>query len=250
MLHAPSPTELALAVVVLLAFSIEAALGFGATLVAVALGSFFVGLDVLLPALVPLNVLLSGFLVARYWRAVETRFLFTRLLPLMAVGLPLGQLAFQTIDASILKRIFGAFVAVVAAIELRRMRLHANEAPVPLRRPVEVAFLLLGGVVHGAFATGGPMAVYVTGRVVHDKGAYRATLSVLWLALNLVLVGSYGVSGALGPETLSLSVVLAPSLLLGLVVGELAHHRVPVATFRAGVFAMLLLAGGMLLVRG
>ena len=245
-----TPSELALALVVLLAFSIEAALGFGATLVAVALGSFFIDLDELLPALVPLNVLLSGFLVARYFRAVEARFLFTRLLPLMAIGLPLGQYAFHAVDASVLKRVFGIFVAVVAAIELKRMREQRDAVPEPPKRAVEVVFLLLGGIVHGAFATGGPMAVYVTGRVVHDKGAYRATLSVLWLALNLVLVASYGASGALSPETLALTGLLAPSLVLGLIIGEFAHHRVPVTTFRAGVFVMLLVAGTALVLRG
>ncbi len=49
---------LPLAAVCALAFSIETALGFGATLISVALGSFVLDLDALLPALAPLNLAL------------------------------------------------------------------------------------------------------------------------------------------------------------------------------------------------
>ncbi len=239
--------ELALVAVVLLAFTIEAALGFGATLVAVALGSFFVPIDRLLPALVPCNVLLSGYLVTRHHAKVDRSFLLFRLLPAMALGLPFGQAVFRSFDASVLKRIFGVFVAIVAAIEIARMRREASARK--MHHAAELGLLFAGGVVHGAFATGGPMAVYVTGRVLDDKGAYRATLSVLWLVLNLLLVGTYAVAGDLGASTLRLGLLIAPSLVVGLVLGEVLHQRVPAATFRKLVFAMLVAAGVALVIR-
>lgn len=240
----------ALALVVLTAFTVEAALGFGATLIAVALGSLFLPIDALLPSLVPLNLAISFWLVARYWREVDVTFLTRRLLPLMALGLPAGIALYRVADAALLKRLFGAFLVVVSSVELRRMRATRGASPAPLARAVEVAMLLAGGVVHGAFATGGPMAVYVTSRAVTEKGAYRATLCVLWAALNLVLLGSYAWAGDLDAGTLTLSAALFPSLALGLVLGEIAHHRVPVPVFRAAVFVGLALAGLMLLVRG
>ena len=240
----------ALALVVLTAFTVEAALGFGATLISVALGSIFLPIDALLPSLVPLNLAISFWLVARYWRQVDVPFLTRRLLPLMALGLPAGIALYRVADAAVLKRLFGVFLVVVSAIELRRMRSAQGASPAPLSRVVEVAMLIAGGVVHGAFATGGPMAVYVTSRAVGDKGAYRATLCVLWAALNVVLLGSYAWGGDLDAGAMTLSGALFPSLALGLVLGEIAHHRVPVATFRAAVFVALALAGVMLLVRG
>lgn len=240
----------ALALVVLTAFTVEAALGFGATLISVALGSILLPIGTLLPSLVPLNLGISAWLVARYWRQVDRRFLLTRLLPLMAVGLPFGIALYQLADASLLKRVFGAFLVIVSATELHRMRASRGAEPAPLSRAVELAMLVAGGVVHGAFATGGPMAVYVTSRAIADKGAYRATLCVLWAALNVVLLTSYGVSGELDGAALGLTAVLVPSCALGLVFGEIAHHRVPVATFRAAVFVTLALAGVLLVLRG
>ncbi|AKF08769.1 sulfite exporter TauE/SafE family protein [Sandaracinus amylolyticus] len=240
----------ALALVVLTAFTVEAALGFGATLISVALGSMFVSIDALLPSLVPLNLGISLWLVSRYWQQVDVAFLLRRLLPPMALGLPFGIALYQVADASLLKRLFGTFLIVVSALELHRVRSARGADPAPLSRVVEIAMGVAGGIVHGAFATGGPMAVYVTSRAIADKGAYRATLCVLWLALNLVLLVSYGVSHQLDRGALVLTGALVPSCAIGLVLGEIAHHRVPVATFRAAVFVALALAGVMLVVRG
>ena len=239
---------LALSLVCLAAFTIETALGFGATLVTVALGSQLLSIDTILPALVPLNLALSIYLSARYFREVDQRFLFTRLLPFMAIGLPIGIAVYDRVEPSLLKRFFGAFLVLVAGTELWRLR---TDAPVrALARGPEIALLLAGGVIHGAFATGGPMAVYVTGRAIEDKGRYRATLSLLWALLNAAMIAGYAWSGDLSPASASLSVALVPAILVGMWAGELAHHRVPERMFRIIVFLMLLASGAMLLVRG
>ena len=244
-----------LAVVCTLAFTIETALGFGATLITVALGSFFLDLSEILPALVPLNLVLSGYLVVRYARHVDRRFLFTRLLPFMALGLPIGIYAFSALDASMLKRAFGVFLVGVSVLELYRMRASSLSSlgaghPKHLDAWSERALLLAGGAIHGAFATGGPMAVYVTSRVIEDKNVYRATLSALWTILNVAMLASYAWQGQLDATTAGLGVGLLPSIAIGMVVGELLHARVPAKTFRGVVFGMLCLAGVVLVLRG
>jgi uncharacterized membrane protein YfcA len=248
---------LPLVLVCTLAFTIETALGFGATLITVALGSLFLGIEPILHALVPLNLVLSGYLVVRNFKHVDRGFLFRRLLPFMALGLPIGIFVLAELDASILKRLFGAFLVGVSYLELWRMVQAASSTSdsqeakqAPLGAWHERALLILGGAIHGAFTTGGPMAVYVTSRVIEDKKAYRATLSALWALLNLVVFGWYIASGEVHAETVGLTLALAPSIAIGMIVGEVLHVRVPVATFRKVVFGMLMLAGLMLLVRG
>jgi len=240
---------LVLAAIVCLAFVIEAALGFGATVVAVTLGAFVAPIDVVLPAFVPLNLLLSGYLVGRYARHVERRLLLRRILPLMALGLPAGMWLFHGGSETLLRTGFGGFVVALSAGELLAGRLGA-----PARRPLapawQAALLVLGGVVHGAWATGGPLAVYVAGREVHDKRAFRATLSALWLVLNAVVVGGYAVAGDLNGGSLRLSAILLVPLALGILAGEWVHGRVDGARFRTLVFAMLLVAGAVLAARG
>lgn len=244
-----SPSTLAaLAGVVLAAFAVETALGFGATVIAVALGAFLLPLDVVLPAFVPLNVALSLYVAARYRRDVDRRLLLGRIVPLMGIGLPAGLFLFHRLGSSRLQVAFGIFVAALSVIELWRARDPEAEARPP--GPVTAGLLLVAaGVIHGVFATGGPLAVYVTGRELTDKARFRATLSALWLVLNVALVISYAAAGQLGRGTLSISAVLAVPLLLGIAVGEWAHRRVPEALFKRMVFALLLVAGVLLAAR-
>jgi uncharacterized membrane protein YfcA len=242
-------TSLLLLAVVFLAFTVEASLGFGATLISVTLGMFLVRVNELLPAYVPVNMLLSLYLAIRYRRAIAWGFLFRRVVPLMALGLPLGLWGSSRLDASVLTRIFGAFVIVLSALELRKARSDAPHLDAGLR-PFDALVLFVGGAVHGAFGTGGPMAVYVAGRSLTDKATFRASLSLLWVVLNLALVATYAARGEIGAQSLTRSAGFVIALVLGIVAGEKLHHRVPAERFRSLVFLMLLIAGSVLLLRG
>lgn len=237
-----------LAAIVFVAFVVEATLGFGATIVTVVLGVLLYPLDVLLPAFVPLNLVLSLYLLTRYRRHVAWRLLLTRIVPLMGVGMPLGMFLFHEAGHRWLNVGFGVFVVALSAAELARLR-RAGGQQRTLGALSRVALLVSGGVIHGAYATGGPMAVYVAGREIDDKGPFRATLAALWLVLNAVLVVGYAVSGALGRETLTLSGYLVLPLGTGLVVGEWLHARVRVSLFRTLVFMLLFGAGLVLAIR-
>ncbi len=234
---------------VFMAFTVEAALGFGATIVTVTLGALVMPVEVVLPAFVPLNVVLSLRLVMKYKEHVRWDLLLRRVLPLMAIGMPLGIYAFAELDAALLVRVFGGFVVALALLELLVRRTAEAPANGGVGGVFPVSLLVLGGVVHGAFGTGGPMVVYVCGRLLPDKGQFRATLSALWLVLNAVLVVSHVAGDRWTSETPLLTAALVPSLLLGLVLGQHLHDRIPAASFRRVVFMMLAVAGLVLLVR-
>ncbi len=249
-----APVSVALAelmLVVLAAFTVEASLGFGATLVTVALGSLIYPIDTLLPAFVPLNLVLSGYIASRYRRDIDVSALGRRIAPAMLAGMPVGILAFRALPEGLLKRALAAFVLVLAAIEIWRLARETREAARPLPRAAALGLLALGGVVHGAFGTGGPLAVYVAGRDLgDDKARFRSTLSTLWLVLNSVLLVTYAAMGRVDGASARMTLALAPPLALGLALGEALHARVPMKTFKVLVFTLLAVAGVVLLVRG
>ncbi|MFO0550821.1 MAG: sulfite exporter TauE/SafE family protein [Polyangiaceae bacterium] len=246
----------ALVAIVAIAFTIEAALGFGATVVTVALGSLLWSIEPLLAVFVPVNLVLSSVLSARNARMVDVRTLSLRVLPLALLGLPFGMLALDRLPERWLKLAFGFFVVTLALIELaRQARLRraaaGGDAKVePVGRVAGVSLLVLGGAIHGAFATGGPMIVYVLGRTLGaDKGRFRATLSALWLLLNLALVTKQIIAGVVNLGTLRVSAALAVPLLVGLLAGEWLHRRVDGRRFQTAVFAMLAVAGTVIVAR-
>lgn len=241
----PSIVWSLLALVVCFAFAAETALGFGAMVLSLSVGAQLVPLDALLPTLLPLNVALSLYLVARTWRSIDRRFLLRRLFPAVLAGVPLGIVAFAHLSRSLLVRCFGAFVVLLALSELLRAWRRA-ESPT-LARPLRIALLVLGGAIHGAFATGGPLIVYVASREVRDKHAFRATLSALWAVTGVAIVLSLALSGKLTEATLRGSAVLILPCACGLVIGEWVHRRVDERRLRVTVFVLLLVAGSLLL---
>ncbi len=150
--------------------------------------------------------------------------------------------------------ICGVFVVVLSALELVRLvRAARTGSTAPAVRPLATApaavLLVLGGFIHGAFGTGGPMAVYVAGRQLDDKRVFRSTLSALWLLLNGVLVATYAFGGYLTLRTAKLSLVMLVPLLVGTVVGEWTHRRLKGRSFAVLVFGVLLVAGLVLALR-
>jgi hypothetical protein len=240
-------TIAALSAVVVVAFTVEAALGFGATVIAVALASSVLRLPLaeVLPSFVPVNLALSTLIAFRSRRDADLRLLGLRILPAMLLGLPLGMWAFASLPESMLRRALGVFLLVLSAPLL----FLPARAPKPLSPAVSLGFLGLAGVLHGAFATGGPMVVYVLSRSPASKAVFRATLSLLWAILAVVLLLRWTWSGTLTRSTFVLSAELVPAMAVGLLLGNVVHRRVDERRFRLFVNVMLLVFGVLLLVR-
>jgi uncharacterized membrane protein YfcA len=238
---------LVLPLIVFLAFLTEAIVGFGAVILTVTLGAHLMGIDPLLARFLPLNLLLSSALLLRAGKLVEGRLLLRFLLPPVGAGLALGLLLARLQGGPWLRGVFGLFVVILSVSELTRL---GRAAPASPPRPaLDRALLALGGVIHGLFGSGGPMVVYVLSRRVPGRGAMRATLAALWMLLNTLLLVSFLTRNQLSAATLKDSVLLLPSLGLGLFLGERLHHLLPDLLFRRLVYVVLLLAGGSLALR-
>lgn len=256
-----STTQLLLALIVALAFAVESAIGFGATVITVSLGALIVSLSAVLPAYIPVNMALSGYLVLRYRKDIAWRVLAARIAPFVAIGMPLGFWAGATVPERVGVKIFGAFVIVLALSEARsRWRASRAESPEAAidepaaERPLktwarDVFAMSLCGVLFGMYGTGGPLAVWSVSHHARDPGVFRATLALLWFALNLIVHVRNLSTGHYDLRTLALTASFIPSLVIGTLVGERLHRSVPAKTFRTAVFAMLFVVGCVLVLR-
>lgn len=232
--------------IVAFAFFVETLAGFGSTVLTLALASHLYPVAEILPVLVPVNLLQSLYIVLRHGQKMDRALLLRRILPCMGAGLPLGLALLRHLNEKGLLLGLAAFLVAISAFELLRPR-AAEIRPLPRARGM---LLLLGaGILHGLYATGGPLLVYFASRQIADKSRFRSTLSTVWLVLNLVLIGSYGLDGRLGTSSLGQSALLLPPMLLGLALGEWAHARVETGAFRVLVYALLLGSGTLMLLR-
>ncbi len=236
------PRFWAFAAIVALAFSVEATIGFGATMIAVALGVHLFPLGELLPVFVPLGLVMSSWLVVRNRAFVDRRLLLGRILPWMGLGLLVGLVIFETASHELLRRLFGGFVAVLAGLELRRLLRTDQQRPGVAPRAATPA-MIGAGVIHGMFSTGGPLLVWALGRTLTEKRVFRATLVCVWLVLGSMLTLSYAWNDRLGAHTLRATASLVPVLGVAFVLGDWAHHRLDERRFRVLVYVLLLGAG-------
>lgn len=195
----------------------------------------------LLPILVLLDVLLCGYLALHHRDAIDLPWLFRRVLPWMTVGLGLGIVVALRAREALLRRLLGVLVLILAGRELAALA----RAPVatPLLQRTRVLGLLGAGVMHGIFATGGPLLVYVLGRSELTKSAFRSTLAVVWVLLDLLLLTSYAATGRITTAALGTTLALVPSLVVAGALGEWVHRRLDERRFRVVVMSVLLVVG-------
>jgi len=238
---------LLVACIIVFAHFVETTTGFGATVIALALAAHIIPIKTLVAALVLIAWLQSAWIVARGFKHIGWDILIRRILPLAALGLPLGMWGFSALGQVQLKVVLGTFVMAVAAHELAHLYLSGS-APRPVSRWKGAAALVGGGFFHGLFASGGPLIVYYASRQIEGKRSFRATISVLWLMLNTALIASYAVSGGLGDQSVVLAAYLLPALAVGVLAGEILHTRIREAAFKKMVQAVLFFTGVFLLV--
>lgn len=232
--------------ILVLAHTAETILGFGATLIALALGIYLFPLPALIPILVILGLLQSIWLVARWFRYIEWRILWQDILPVSGAGMVIGILSREIADESQLRMILGGFIVVVSVLEL--VYLFAKKADRgELGWYYRIPLLFAGGIFHGLFATGGPLIVYYASRQLKTPEGFRATLSTLWLILNTVLLIGFLMSGQVDLKTLEMTALALPGLIIGIVLGNFI--RVKELLFKVMTYTILLFSGLFLLIQ-
>jgi len=237
-----------LALFVFLGFGTQAMAGFGGTVITLTLGALLLPIERLVPLIVAVGWVQTLILVIRLRGAVEWRLLGAFVMPLMATGAVGGLLLQAALDGATLKIVYGLFVVLVAIRELV-IALRKSDAPQrALPRPIAALGTLAAGVIHGIYASGGPLLVYVIGRLGLDKASFRATLITVWFPLNTALLIYFAIDGRITTADLPSVAWLLIPIALALVAGEWGHQKVDERRFKTIANALLLLAGPALLV--
>ncbi len=236
--------------IVLVAHITEAFSGFGSTIISIALGAQYYSIETLVAVLVPLNVLLSCYLVFRYHEHVDAPLLVKKIFPLMGAGFFAGMVLLHVLQGILLKPLFGVFIVCVSAREiLNGLKKNPEHRPASRLSSYACAGIFCAGIMHGLYASGGPLLLYSLSRLQINKKVFRSTLSVVWLVFNAALVAAHVSTGKINREALTMSAFLFPTLPLGIIIGEFLHRRIRESSFRFFIFCIILIAGISLVLR-
>jgi len=246
-------TELLFGLLVIVTQFIEAVTGFGSTVMALPFAIALTSVSVAVPVLSLHTWLFSAWVVAIDRKKIIWRQYLT-VMAFVLMGLPLGMLAFSILPEDALKRILAVFMIAVSINgiirNLRNQKCETGMLSIPMsprKRAVLYGLLFLGGIIHGAFATGGPLLIIYVTLVIKEKGAFRATMCSVWLSLNTILLTRFILTSEFTPEVTRLSLITLVFLVIGAAFGTWAHKRIPDRYFTRVVYVVLFLSGCFLI---
>ena len=234
-------------VIILLAYIVQAITGFGSTVIALSLGVIWYSLDELLPFLIFSNILFSSVLVFKHWKSMHSYLTFQVILPGMLLGMVVGYLIKPLLNDDMLKQILGVLIIWVSVLELHR--LFKKQPPKIIGKLKRHVLILLAGMSHGVFASGGPLMVYTISGFKVDKTQFRATVVVCLFIVNCILTSAFLVDDRLAP-VLPFVIAVVPIIFMAVKIGNHIHGYINEQNFKKGIFILLLISGLNLVVSG
>lgn len=227
-------------VVVLATHFLEGITGFGCTALALPFGIMIVGIKLSVPTLIILAWILALYIVIIDFKNIVWKE-YIRIVTFVGIGLPIGMLIYSYLPETLLKKLLGGFMILVA---LRGLYLSLGGTSKLKLNPIVLNIILfVGGIVHGAFGTGGPFIIIYAANAIPKKSNFRATLCTLWFTLNSIIIVKNFASHAMTRNVFMLLLVSIPFLLAGMLLGNKAHNKVDDKLFTILVYAVLLLSG-------
>ncbi len=227
--------------IVFFANMIQGITGFAGTVLAMPFVILLYGIDVAKPSLTIL-ALLAGLLVAlKGYRHIVWKEFF-KILIIMFVGVFIGEYIYLYLQTEVLLQIFSVFVIVIAVMGI----LEKKEWNLP--EPVLNFILLLAGIIHGMFVSGGPLLIMYAVKKIPEKDNFRTTVSMLWVVLDIYLIVKQTAAGLMTEFTLSATLCSVPALIIGVFIGNHLAEKLTQKTFLKLSYVLLLISGISLLV--
>ena len=235
--------------VVFITHTLEAVTGFGCSVLAMPFVTALLGMRMGVMVITVLAWILALYFAVAKFRQIDWK-QYGIITGFMLLGLPIGMYLFRMIDSSNLKMILAIFILAVSAFQLYRLgRNKEIKAPLKARSALPYYLLLIvGGIIHGIFSSGGPLVVLYASRQLQDKGKFRATLCLLWTTLNTIIIITYLIEGSFTVPIAKTTALLVPFVLAGIAAGENIHDKVNERTFSLIVFGMLFLTAIFMLI--
>ncbi len=231
-------TELVLVILIFFAANlVNAITGFAGVLLAMPPTILLLGVDdakVICTAAYQISCVILALMTWRQANFKET----VRMAALMIPGLCAGVALYYTVNLDLLMLFYGILIVVVA---LRELFLPKRDRP--LSRLAAVCILIGAGMMQGLFISGGALAVIYALQKFRGKEEFRASLTLLWVLLNTLMLGQEWAVGTLTAGNVTQAAAVIPAALIGIWIGNKLMRRLSGAAFFRLAGILLLISG-------
>ncbi len=242
-------TALLVAIIVGLSYAVQSTFGFGAGLISLPFLTLLIGAK----ASISMNLIfqtLTGFLLFQVWKDISFNklplFLFC-----VFVGIVLGVLFLTHVDDSTLEVLLGFYLVFYAGKQMLGHHLpkHAIVSGFKASPLYAIACGIPGGLISGAFGTGGPMLVSFVKSMNLPKINMRATILLVMFFCNVFRVGMAWKTGQFDETAVKYALYAFPLFVGGIFCGSIISRILTEQQFRSSINVIILLAGSSLLVK-
>lgn len=229
--------------IILVFFSniIQTLTGFAGTMLAMPGGMLLIGINEAKAILNVMGLAASLYIATRNFSRIDRKE-FLKIAGIMFVGMIMGLQLFRALEAEILLTIYGLLIVFIAAKNL------LTEKKMKIPDLIMLGVILIAGVIHGMFVSGGALLVVYAASKFTDKSVFRATLAPVWVLLNGYMLVSHLSQGYFTGNTTVLTLISFIPLALAIYLGNLLHDRINQKVFMKITYVLLLASGIMLLV--
>ncbi len=236
------------ALVIVVAFTVRGAAGFGGGALATTLLALVFPVHVVVPVLTVLTFLASMEHGIRHkeeilWRQIAF------LTPSIAIGVAGGLYLLGELNAELLRKALGAFVIAYAAFVFVTSK-RPVRVPAGVARPVGAVLGAIASFVATLFGgAAGPLFAIHYGNLGLAPSVFRVTMTVTLLILAGLRITGYTGLGLYDRVTLTVLAVALPFMWIGGRIADRVADRLAAPTFYRLVGVILLVSGAVLLLK-
>lgn len=251
--------EILFYIVIVLTNTIQGITGFAGTILAMPPGLMLMGYDIAKPVLNVLAIFSGIYVFVGNYKKICWKELL-KIVIIMALGI-FGAVYIHGLfvgKEQLLYRLLGIFVIVLAVQGFWKLTRKPaatdagtqNETPATGKgNAFAYAILVLAGIIHGLFVSGGPLLISYMTKRIQDKVSFRATISTVWIFLNTLILLEDVQAGLWVPSTLRVLIFSVPFLLVGMFIGSKLYARMSQLVFMKLTYILLFISGLTLLVK-
>ncbi|MCF0116820.1 MAG: sulfite exporter TauE/SafE family protein [Bacilli bacterium] len=219
---------------------IQGITGFAGTVLAMPFSILLVGKDFAKPILNIVGLVVSLVIVIKNHRNIEWK-LYGSICLFMGIGMIGGYFLERFLYNEIFLIVYGILICLIA------IYYFFIKTPIKLPLWVNSIVMVIAGIIHMIFISGGPLLIIVAKNKIDDKDKFRATLSMVWVTLNSLIMFTNISSGIMGLEHLYMLLILIPIVFLSLLLGKLILRKMSDDIFMKITCVLLFISGLTLL---
>ena len=218
--------------------------GFGSNILALPFLSLFLDIKIIVPVLV-LTVFCNGLprLLTQY-RHINLR-LYGIMLPLAVIGGVIGVRMTSVLPEGIMKLLLSILMLLIALKGLYELHSGWNMRVRKTIHPALHSIPVIGGIMQGAFACGGPLFNIYILLNLQKKEQIRTTQFAIGATSSFFIFVQYLMAGSYQGQTLYFTLLLFPAVILAYLISEHIFKHIDGRQFLHIVYLVLFFAGLM-----